>query len=119
MTTPSERRDRVQVLVRRGISQRKALGYLGLSRRIASYAPRQTGKDRVVAERLLAASPKVPRFGHRRGLAGPGRGPGAASVAPAGLEHPTSPAAPPPVWQRYPPAGRHAPERRLELRLRP
>ncbi len=54
MTTPSERRDTVQVLVRRGISQRKAFGYLGLSRRIASYAPRQAGKDQVVAERLLA-----------------------------------------------------------------
>ena len=66
MTTPSERRDTVQALVRRGISQRKALGYLGLSRRIASYAPRQAAKDQAVAERLLAASPKVPRFGYRR-----------------------------------------------------
>lgn len=45
MMTPSERRDTVQVLVRRGISQRKALRYLGLSRRIASYAPRQAAKD--------------------------------------------------------------------------
>ena len=66
MMTPSERRDTVQVLVRRGISQRKALRYLGLSRRIASYAPRQAAKDQAVAERLLAASPKVPRFGYRR-----------------------------------------------------
>lgn len=66
MTTPSERRDTVQFLVRRGISQRKALGYLGLSRRIASYAPRQAAKDQAVADRLLAASPEVPRFGCRR-----------------------------------------------------
>ena len=66
MTTPSARRDFVQVLVRRGISQRKALSALGLSRRIASYAPRQPAKDQVLAERLLAASPKVPRFGYRR-----------------------------------------------------
>lgn len=66
MMTPSERRDTVQVLVRRGISQRKALRYLGLSRRIASYAPRQAAKDQAVAEWLLAASPKVPRFGYRR-----------------------------------------------------
>ena len=66
MTTPSERRDTVQVLVRRGLSQRKALRYVGLSRRIASYAPRQAAKDQAVAERLLAASPKVPRFGSRR-----------------------------------------------------
>src|SRR5690606_32918736 len=47
-------------------SLRKALGYLGLSRRIASYMPRQAAKDQAVAERLLAASPKVPRFGYRR-----------------------------------------------------
>lgn len=40
------------------------------------------------------------------GLAGPGRGPGAVSVAAAGLEHSPSPAAPPPFWQPYPPAGR-------------
>ena len=66
MTTPSERRDTVQFLVRRGISQRKALCYLGLSRRIASYAPRQAAKDEAVAQRLLAASPEVPRFGYRR-----------------------------------------------------
>ena len=66
MTTPSARRDSVQVLVRRGLSQRKACAYLGLSRRITSYAPRQAEKDRAVAERLLAASPQVPRFGYRR-----------------------------------------------------
>ena len=66
MMTPSERRDTVQVLVRRGLSQRKALHYLGLSRRIASYAPRQAVKDQAVAKRLLAASPKVPRFAYRR-----------------------------------------------------
>jgi hypothetical protein len=66
MTTPSERRETVEVLVRRGISQRKALGYLGLSRRIASYVPRQAAKDRAVADQLLAASPQLPRFGYRR-----------------------------------------------------
>jgi transposase InsO family protein len=62
MMTPLERRDTVQRLVRRGISQRKALGYLGLIRRIASYAPRQAAKDEAVAQRLLA----VPRIGYRR-----------------------------------------------------
>ena len=66
MTTPSARRDTVQVLVRWGISQRKACGYLGVSRRVTSYEPRQAAKDQVVAERLLAASPQVPRFGYRR-----------------------------------------------------
>jgi len=40
--------------------------YLGLSRCISSYEPTQPEKDRAVAEKLLAASPQVPRFGYRR-----------------------------------------------------
>ena len=56
----------VQILVRRGLSQRKACAYLGLSRRISSYALRQAAKDKLLAGRLLAASPQVPRFGYRR-----------------------------------------------------
>jgi putative transposase len=66
MTTPAMRRDTLEVLVRRGISQRRACTYLGLSRRIAGYALRQPGKDRALAERLVASSPQVPRFGYRR-----------------------------------------------------
>ena len=66
MTSPSVRREAVQVLVRRGVSERKACRYLGLSRRISSYKPRQAAKDQAVAEKLLAASPQVPRFGYRR-----------------------------------------------------
>lgn len=73
-TTPSERRDTVHVLARRGVSQRKALRYLGLSRRIAGYAPRQAAKDQAVAEPLLTAPPKVPRFGYRRMAAWPDLG---------------------------------------------
>lgn len=65
-TAPSQPRDTIQYLVRRGISQRKALGYPGLSRRIASYVPRQAAKDPSVAGRLLAASPEVHRFGNRQ-----------------------------------------------------
>jgi putative transposase len=66
MTTPTARRESVQVLVRRGVSQRKGCRYLGLSRRISSYEPTQPEKDRAVAEKLLTASPQVPRFGYRR-----------------------------------------------------
>lgn len=66
MTSPSARRASVQALVRRGVSERKACRYLGLSRRICSYTPTQPEKDRTVAEKLLAASPQVPRFGYRR-----------------------------------------------------
>ena len=53
-------------LTRRGLSQRKACRYLGLSRRIAGYTLRQPAADQALAERLLAASPQVPRFGYRR-----------------------------------------------------
>lgn len=56
----------MEVLTRRGLSQRKACRYLGLSRRIAGYALRQPSKDRDLAERLLGASSQVPRFGYRR-----------------------------------------------------
>lgn len=66
MTTPTTRREAVQGLVRRGVSERKACRYLGLSRRVSSYQPRQAAKDRAVAEKLLAASLQVPRFGYRR-----------------------------------------------------
>lgn len=66
MISPSARRESIETLVRRGISQRRACRYLGLSRRVAGYAPRQPAKDREVAERILAASPEVPRFGYRR-----------------------------------------------------
>ena len=66
MSTPSGRRAAVEHLTRRGISQRKACRYLGLSRRVACYALRQPCKDRAVGDRLIAASQDVPRFGYRR-----------------------------------------------------
>jgi putative transposase len=66
MTTPAARRDALGVLVGRGISRRKACVYLGLSRRVAHYAPTQLGKDQALATRLVASSSQVPRFGYRR-----------------------------------------------------
>jgi putative transposase len=66
MSTPSGRRAAVGHLTRRGISQRRACRYLGLSRRVACYALRQPSKDRTVGDRLIAASQDVPRFGYRR-----------------------------------------------------
>lgn len=66
MTSPSGRRAALVALTRRGLSQRKACRYLDLSRRIAGYALRQPAADKPLAERLLAASPQVPRFGYRR-----------------------------------------------------
>lgn len=66
MTAPSDRREGIELLVRRGISKRNACAYLGFSRRVCGYVPQQATKDRALAERLLAASPEVPRFGYRR-----------------------------------------------------
>ena len=66
MMTPMGRRKAVQGLVHRGISERKALGFLGLSRRISSYVPRQPEKDQTMTEKLMAASAQHPRFGYRR-----------------------------------------------------
>ena len=66
MTSPPGRRAALVALTRRGLSQRKACRYLDLSRRIAGYALRQPAADKTLAERLLAASPQVPRFGYRR-----------------------------------------------------
>ena len=66
MTTPSGRRVALEHLTRRGMSQRKACRYLGLSRRVTSYRLKQPGKDRTVGDRLITASQDVPRFGYRR-----------------------------------------------------
>jgi hypothetical protein len=66
MSTPSARREAVQVLVRRGVSQRKACRYLGLSRRVTCYALRQPDKDQTLGVQLIGASQDVPRFGYRR-----------------------------------------------------
>lgn len=64
--TPSGRRVVLEHLTRRGMSQRKACRYLGLSRRVTSYALKQPVKDRAMGEQLLSASQAVPRFGYRR-----------------------------------------------------
>src|SRR5690606_5892611 len=75
------------------------------------------GGGRAAAGRVAEGA--AVRVSPHGGLVGPGRGPGAAPVAPAGFEHSPPPAAPPPFRQRHPPAGRGSPECGLELRLRP
>lgn len=66
MSTPTGRRDALEVLTRRELSQRKACCYLGLSRRVATYTLKHPEKDRSLGERLIAAAQEVPRFGYRR-----------------------------------------------------
>ena len=66
MNSPTGRREALDALTRRGLSQRKACRYLGLSRRLSGDKLKQPEKDRSLGERLIAASQEVPRFGYRR-----------------------------------------------------
>ena len=66
MMTSAGRREALEVLTRRGLSQRKACRYLELSRRVAGYQLLQPEKDRSLKQQLIAASQEVPRFGYRR-----------------------------------------------------
>ena len=74
MTTPSGRRAALAALTCRGVSQRKACRYLGLSRRVPAYAPLQPAKDRALGEQLIATTQELPRFGYRRAAAWLGLG---------------------------------------------
>ena len=69
MRSPTGRREALEMLTRRGVSQRAACRYLGLSRRVAHYALRQPGKDRALGEQLMATAQAYPRFGYRRSAA--------------------------------------------------
>jgi len=60
--TSAGRREALEVLTRRGLSQRKACRYLELSRRVAGYQLLQPEKDRSLTQLLIAASQEVPRF---------------------------------------------------------
>ncbi|BBA38724.1 transposase [Burkholderia contaminans] len=66
MSTPTGRREALEVLTRRGLSRRKACCYVGLSRRVAIYTLKQPEKDRRLGEQLIAAEQEAPRFGYRR-----------------------------------------------------
>lgn len=66
MTTPTGRREVLELLTRRGVSKRAACRYLGVSRRIVHYELRQPAKDRLLGEQLMSASQQYPRFGYRR-----------------------------------------------------
>lgn len=56
MTAPTGRREALEVLTRRGLSQRKAYRYLGLSRQVATYTFKQPETDWSLGERLMAAA---------------------------------------------------------------
>jgi len=66
MSTPAGRRTAVEQLTRRGVSQRAACRYLGLSRPVVHYELRQPQKDQQLGARLMVTSQRYPRFGYRR-----------------------------------------------------
>lgn len=66
MSTPAGRRVAVGVLRQRGLSERSACRYLGLSRNAARYTLKQPAKDAVMTEQIVALSHRHPRFGYRR-----------------------------------------------------
>jgi putative transposase len=66
MVTLATRREALEILTNRGLSQRSACLIAGVSRRIGSYELRQPDKDRVIAAQLIEASGRYLRFGYRR-----------------------------------------------------
>ena len=66
MVTPAGRREALEILTSKGLSQRLACRTAGVSRRIGSYELKQPDKDGAVAVQLMEASNRYPRFGYRR-----------------------------------------------------
>ena len=66
MSTPAGRRRALEAVSSRGVSERAACRYLGLSRRVTGYELRQPAKDRALGDRLIESSQQLPRFGYRR-----------------------------------------------------
>jgi transposase InsO family protein len=66
MVTPATRREALEILTKKGLSQRSACRIAGVSRRIGSYELKQPEKDNIIAAQLIEASGRYPRFGYRR-----------------------------------------------------
>jgi transposase InsO family protein len=66
MVTPAARREALDMLKSKGLSQRAACRIAGVSRRIGSYELKQPDKDKVLGAQLIEASGRYPRFGYRR-----------------------------------------------------
>jgi transposase InsO family protein len=66
MVTPASRREALEILTKKGLSQRSACRIAGVSRRIGSYELKQLEKDNIIAAQLIEASGRYPRLGYRR-----------------------------------------------------
>ena len=66
VVTPVTRREALEILKAKGLSERAACRIAGVSRRIARYELRQPAKDKELGGQLLEASSCYSRFGYRR-----------------------------------------------------
>jgi transposase InsO family protein len=66
MVTPAARRQAPEILKSKGLSERAACRFAGVSRRVTNYELKQLGKDQVPGAQLIEASSRYPRFGYRR-----------------------------------------------------
>jgi putative transposase len=66
MSTPLGRRQALEALPSRGMSEHAACRYLGLSRRVTGYELKQPVKDKSLGERLIESSQQLPRFEYRK-----------------------------------------------------
>jgi transposase InsO family protein len=66
VVTPAARREAVQIMMHRKVSQRQACRVLGISRSLLAYSPRQPLKDQALMELIKKLSQTYPRFGYRR-----------------------------------------------------
>jgi len=66
MVTPVAKRQALEILKGKGLSERAACRYAGVSRRVAQYDLRQPAKDQMLGSVLIDASGRYPRFGYRR-----------------------------------------------------
>jgi transposase InsO family protein len=66
MVTPAAKRQALEILKGKGLSERAACRFAGVSRRVASYELKQPAKDQALRAQLIEASSRYPRFGYRR-----------------------------------------------------
>ena len=66
MVTPAARRQALEILKSKGLSERAACRFAGVSRRVVNYELKQPAKDQALGAQLIAASSRYPRFGYRR-----------------------------------------------------
>lgn len=66
MVTPATKRAALEILKSKGLSERAACRFAGVSRRVPGYEPKQPAKDKALEIELMEASARYPRFGYRR-----------------------------------------------------